>query len=110
MKKIGKISLFIFIANIVIFLILAMVVGSVYGLTTSKEKELNMLAIFLNGIQLFYIPLIVTIAADIYLLVILGKQKFFGFRKTLNLSERASSNLYGQAEFMTDLEKLKQTK
>ena len=104
MKKIGKISLFVFLANIVIFLILLMVVGSVYGLTTSKEKELNMLAIFLNGIKLFYIPLIITIAADIYLFVLLGKQKFFGFRKTLNLSERASSNLYGQAEFMTDLE------
>lgn len=104
MKKIGKISLFIFLADIVIFLILLMVVGSVYGLTTSKEKELNMLAIFLNGIRLFYIPLIITIAADIYLLIILGKQKFFGFRKTLNLSERASSNLYGQADFMTDSE------
>lgn len=104
MKKFGKISVFLIIVDILIFLILTFMVGAVKGFITPSNQRLDISAIFLNGIKLFYIPLFVTIGVNVYILVLLAKQNFFGFRKTLNLSERATSNLYGQAEFMTDIE------
>ena len=104
MKKSIKIISLLLIADVLVFLLLVVLIGALQGMFKPSSEKLNMSGIFISGIKIWYVPVLVIIAMDIYILFMLAKNKMFGFRKTLNLSERADSNLYGQAEFMNDKE------
>ncbi len=89
------------VADIIIYLVLTLILGAIICIATPSSSKLNMSAIFSSGNKYWLVQLILIVAADIYFLVLIGKQKMFGFSKTLNASDRAKSNLYGQADFMT---------
>lgn len=104
MKKIGKISIALLFIDIILFMVFSALLGALISLVGKPNEELNLIMVLKTGLSVFYIPIILVIAVDIYIILLLGKQKFFGFSKTLNLSERANSNVHGQAEFMTESE------
>lgn len=104
MKKLGKIIGLLCIADIGIFLLLVFLIGAFMSFVSPPVEKLTLSAIFLSGIKIYYLPLIVTLAFTVYIGYKLGIQKLFGFKKALTLTERADSNLYGQAEFMTNKE------